>query len=73
MYNDYILTSLRTIWGVSTDYILKNFGKEVSKHFLNATKKWILDKKIKLKDGNFLLTKEGMLFADAISSDLFKL
>ena len=73
MYNDYILTSLRTMWGVSTDYILKNFGKEVSKHFLNATKKWILDKKIKLKDGNFLLTKEGMLFADAISSDLFKL
>ena len=73
MYNDYILTSLRTIWGVSTDYILKNFGKEVSTHFLNATKKWISDKKIKLKDGNYLLTKDGMLFADAISSDLFKL
>ena len=73
MYNDYILTSLRTMWGVSTDYILKNFGKEVSKHFLNATKKWISDKKIKLKDGNYLLTKDGMLFADAISSDLFKL
>ena len=73
MYNDYILTSLRTIWGVSTDYILINFGKEVSTHFLNATKKWISDKKIKLKDGNYLLTKDGMLFADAISSDLFKL
>ena len=73
MYNDYILTSLRTIWGVSTDYILKNFGKKVSTHFLNATKKWISDKKIKLKDGNYLLTKDGMLFADAISSDLFKL
>jgi putative oxygen-independent coproporphyrinogen III oxidase len=71
MYNDYILTSLRTTWGVSKDYIFKNFGKEVSKHFLNATKKWVSDKKIKLKDGNYLLTKEGMLFADKISSDLF--
>ena len=73
MYNDYILTSLRTIWGVSTDYILKNFGKEFSAHFLKATKKWVLDKKIKIKDSNYILTKEGMLFADAVSSDLFKL
>jgi len=73
IYNDYILTSLRTMWGVNTDYISKKFGKEVNKHFLNSTKKWVLDKKMKLRDGDFLLTKEGMLFADAISSDLFML
>ena len=71
IYNDYILTSLRTTWGVSKDYILKNFSKDIHNYFIKATKKWISNKQMKLTNGNYKLTKEGMLFADKISTDLF--
>jgi|TARA_B110000263_G_scaffold149332_1_gene129563 oxygen-independent coproporphyrinogen-3 oxidase len=71
MYNEYMLTSLRTSWGISIDYLSKNFNININKYFKNSCQKWIENKKIILDNNSYRLTKEGMLFADAISSDLF--
>jgi len=70
-YNEYVLTSLRTIWGAETSYLNTNFDKKINQHFEGACQKWISNKKMLKENGVFKLTKEGMLFADAISSDLF--
>jgi oxygen-independent coproporphyrinogen III oxidase len=70
-YNEYTLTSLRTIWGVSLDYLENNFDQQIVSHFKKNARKWIDNKNIILEKNNVRLTNKGMLFADTISSDLF--
>ena len=70
-YNEYTLTSLRTIWGVSLDYLENNFDQHIVSHFKKNARKWIDNKNIILEKNNVRLTNKGMLFADTISSDLF--
>lgn len=70
-YNEYTLTSLRTIWGVSLDYLENNFDQQIVSHFKKNARKWIDNKNIILEKNNLRLTNKGMLFADTISSDLF--
>ena len=69
-YNEYILTSLRTMWGIDLFYLKENFGKAIGKHFLKQVQKHI-NNSIFLIDKNYILTKDGKLFADRIASDLF--
>jgi len=70
-YNEYILTSLRTIWGVKHDYIKSNFDEKINLNFKSSVKKWLDTKDVIKKNGDYNLTNKGMIIADAISSDLF--
>lgn len=70
-YNEYILISLRTMWGVDSGYIQKEFGDDAFFHFLKHIQSYIEHKQVIEKDNIFTLTKEGKLFADRIASDLF--
>ncbi|MFA8450679.1 MAG: radical SAM family heme chaperone HemW [Bacteroidales bacterium] len=70
-YNEYIMTSLRTIWGCSKDYILKNFGEEVWQHFYRTVKPMIGKKQVVQKDNNFVLSNQGKVFADGLACELF--
>ena len=40
-YNEYVMTGLRTIWGISLDQLEKKFGKKYSNHLLEKSKKFI--------------------------------
>jgi oxygen-independent coproporphyrinogen-3 oxidase len=62
-YNDYILTSLRTVWGLNTDFIRKNFGEEFYNYFMKQALRFIqqglliCDKEqIKIPTKHFLLS-----------------
>ena len=70
-FNEYILTSLRTIWGVDPNYIHKQFGMSYLRRFEGGIKKHITENNINLKDQRYCLTDSGKLFADGIASDLF--
>lgn len=70
-YNEYIMTSLRTIWGCNLDYIRSNFGENYAEKFENGVQKHISSGKMYQKDGNYILTDSGMLFADGIAAELF--
>ena len=70
-YNEYIMTSLRTMWGVDLEYIRCNFGKEYTEKFKKEIKKYISEGKIYKKGEKFILNDNGMLFADGIASELF--
>ena len=70
-YNEYIMTSLRTIWGIDYDFVLNNFNESINLNFKKMIKKWDDDGFIICRNGNFTLSKNGMLIADAIASDLF--
>lgn len=70
-YNEYILTSLRTIWGVDSAIIQNKFGSGIHTHFLKEIEKWVRRKYILSEKDIITLTQEGKPFADAIASDLF--
>jgi oxygen-independent coproporphyrinogen-3 oxidase len=70
-YNEYILTSLRTMWGTENDYIGQKFGSEFERHFQNRVVKHIQNGDVYKKQKNYLLSDKGKLFADGIASDLF--
>jgi len=69
-YNEYILTSLRTMWGVDPIYIRDNFGKTLEYHFYRLAEKH-LNNSVEIIDNKYILTKSGKLFADRVASDLF--
>jgi len=70
-YNEYVLTSLRTMWGIDSYFINKQFGNKIKDHFNLYVNKHVNSGKIFEKNGKYFLSDEGKLFADGISSDLF--
>ena len=69
-FNEYVMTSLRTSWGCNVGKMEADYGDRYAVHFLKNVKKH-LDSGIMLINNNYILTDEGMLFADGIAADLF--
>jgi oxygen-independent coproporphyrinogen III oxidase len=70
-YNEYVMTSLRTVWGCDTVHILNVFGKDYESYFIRNTKPF-LERGHLYPDGTkYFLTDEGKLFADGIAAGLF--
>jgi oxygen-independent coproporphyrinogen-3 oxidase len=70
-YNEYVMTSLRTMWGCDLDVIGEKFGVSRAS-FCNEEAEYYLQSGKLVQKGNLLiLSEEGMLFADRIASDLF--
>ena len=70
-FNEYIMTALRTQWGINLDKITSVFGKNYAEHTLTQAKKFIADEKLILKENQITLTQQGKLFADGIAAQLF--
>ena len=70
-YNEYIMTGLRTIWGVSLEKITTDYGVKYNTHILNLSKKHIKNKTLEIKNEHIHLTKKGKFLGDGIASDLF--
>ncbi len=71
MYNEYVLTSLRTSWGCDIEHIENVFGKHFHDYFLSSIEQFVLEKKVTKRKNVYTLTNSGKLFADGISSALF--
>ena len=72
-YNEYIMTGLRTIWGVSLDRIEQEFGT-VYLEYLNKQSQKFLDDDLVFIENNILKpTAKGKFLTDGIASDLFYL
>ena len=70
-YNEYIMTGLRTIWGVSLTKITKDYGITYTKYLMNAIKKHQKNDTLVLIENQLHLTKKGKFLGDGIASDLF--
>jgi len=70
-YNEYVMTSLRTIWGCDTELVKIEFGDKYAEHIIASAKPYIDDQKIEIREGRMFLTIKGKLFADGIASGLF--
>jgi len=70
-YHDYLVTSLRTIWGADLEYIHREFGQTYVKHCLYEAKPFLQSGRL-IKDGSKLvLSEDGMFIADHIMTAMF--
>ena len=72
-YNEYVMTGLRTIWGISLDRIEKEFGKSYLDYLNQQAAKYIDDHLLFVDDNILRTTKSGKFLSDGIASDLFLL
>jgi oxygen-independent coproporphyrinogen-3 oxidase len=70
-FNEYIMTALRTMWGVDTEFVKKLFGNDFATHLNNQLKKPLELGLILQKNQKFILSDQGKLFADGIAAELF--
>jgi oxygen-independent coproporphyrinogen-3 oxidase len=71
IYNEYIMTSLRTMWGAELEYIESAFSKEAHDYLINMANRFIKYGMLNLTDNNRLvLTDQGKLISDNIISGL---
>jgi oxygen-independent coproporphyrinogen III oxidase len=66
-YNEFVMTHLRTMWGVT----LKEVPEEFQTHFKTEAEKWLASGDMENNANVFVLTEQGKLIADRIASDLF--
>ncbi len=71
-YNEYVMTSLRTVKGINLSDLRERFGGEWEEYFLGAGEKYIVRGQVVKEDGCYRLTREGMMVSDAIISELMK-
>lgn len=69
-YNEYVMTGLRTMWGVKLDEI-NGFGSEFVPYFLEGIQDEIKKGFVTQDEHKYTLTQVGKHFADGIASNLF--
>ncbi|MBT7817384.1 MULTISPECIES: radical SAM family heme chaperone HemW [unclassified Polaribacter] len=70
-YNEYVMTGLRTIWGVSFNKIDTDFGENYTKYLKMQSKKYIEQKLLYIENKVLKTTHKGKFLSDGIASDLF--
>lgn len=70
-YNEYIMTGLRTIYGISLEKIENDFGANYKAYLLEQSASYLKDHFLYL-DGDILqVTRKGKFLSDGIASELF--
>lgn len=69
--NEYIMTGLRTKWGVDLQKIRQEFGIDLFQENQKYLEQLRYEQKIRVQDQQLILTNQGKLLADRIASDLF--
>jgi oxygen-independent coproporphyrinogen-3 oxidase len=72
-YNEYIMTGLRTIWGVSIQKVENDFGTGYKDYLIEQAEIFINQQLLYIDKAHLRVTKKGQFLCDGIASELFKL
>ncbi|MGE4288271.1 MAG: radical SAM family heme chaperone HemW [Salinivirgaceae bacterium] len=72
-HNEFLITSLRTRWGIKLDVFEHLFGSEEKEQLLHKAAPYIKQEKLYLKDNRLILTDEGVFLSDLVLSELMVL
>ena len=72
-YNEYVMTGLRTVWGVSIKKVKTDFGITFETYMMQQAQKHITEDLLYIEDNKLKVTKKGKFLSDGIASDLFKI
>lgn len=74
-YNEYVMTGLRTVWGVSLDKVEHDFGLDYKNHLLKNAQQFIDNQLLVISKNNNMsiltTTQKGKFLVDGIASELF--
>ncbi len=71
-FNDYLITSLRTMWGLNTEKIEHEFGIDFKKHIEKKSSRFLKENFLIKSGNNFKLTKKGIFISDHIILSFLK-
>lgn len=69
-YNDYVITTIRTVWGMPLERLKTEFGDELYDYCLKMAKPHISQGTLEIKDNILKLTQNGIFISDGIMSDM---
>ena len=69
-YNEFILTGLRTVWGVDLHQLKNQFGEELHRYALKNARKFIDSGLLACENGVLKLSRQGIFISDGIMSEL---
>jgi oxygen-independent coproporphyrinogen-3 oxidase len=69
-FNEYIMTTLRTMWGIDLEYVERIFDKEGYDYILNTAGKLINYGLMKQENKTLVLTNQGKMISDNIISEI---
>jgi oxygen-independent coproporphyrinogen-3 oxidase len=72
-YNEYVMTGLRTVWGVSLIKIKNDFGENYVNYLEMQAQKYIEKELLYIENDILKTTQKGKFLSDGLASDLFKL
>ena len=73
LYNEYVMTGLRTVWGISKEKLTSDFGIHFSDYLEKQAEKHLVANEL-YWDGDLLkITKKAKFLSDGIASNLFML
>ena len=69
-YNDFVITAIRTHWGMSLSQLRSTYGEDLYRYCLRMAKPHLAQGVLEMKEDTLKLTKEGIFISDGIMSDL---
>ena len=69
-YNDFVITSIRTCWGMSLSRLRSEYSEELYRYCLRMSKSHLEQGVLEIEEDTLRLTQEGIFISDGIMSDL---
>ena len=71
IYNEFVMTRLRTKWGINKEELASSFDAQFVDHFLSAVQRKLEEGYLLENESSFALSEQALIVADSVSSDLF--
>ena len=69
-YNDFVITHIRTQWGMPLPKLGKQYGEELYKYCLRMATPYLQQGTLEIKNDTLKLTRKGVFISDGIMSDM---
>jgi oxygen-independent coproporphyrinogen-3 oxidase len=69
-FNEYLMTALRTMWGINQERV-ENFGEPFLSHFLKKSNTFLDNGLLEKQNNSYRLSHQGKFFADRIAMEMF--
>ncbi len=70
-YNEYIMTGLRTVFGVSLENVKNRFGEKYFEYLQEGVAVFLREETVVVEEGILKTTQKGKFLADGIAAELF--
>jgi len=70
MFNEYVMTALRTMWGIDLDFVERRFDRELADYLINVSVKFVKYGLVVNDKKTLVLTDQGKMISDNIISEL---